>query len=155
MWDSTVISVGMKLMTVMVLLWLMSSLGCREASSLLSSTDLGLPPASCSPCAGVQPLPHRLPDFPTAMVLLALSALVVLIPVTLVFTMLVLAMLVSVVDVLAMVLAVVLTTALSLGLTLPSLPPGQRVIAGGGGLVGALLPEALGVQGHGVAVKTW
>ena len=62
-------------------------------------------------------------------------------------------MLVSVVDVLAMVLAVVLTTALSLGLTLPSLPPGQRVIAGGGGLVGALLPEALGVQGHGVAVK--
>ena len=44
MWDSTVISVGMKLMTVMVLLWLMSSLGCREASSLLSSTDLGLSP---------------------------------------------------------------------------------------------------------------
>jgi hypothetical protein len=144
MWDSTVISVGMKLMTVMVLLWLMSLLGCREASSLLSSTDLGLPPASCSPCADVQPLPHRLPDFPTAMVLSALSALVVLIPVTLVFTMLVSAMLVSVVD--------VPTTALSLGLTLPSLPPGQRVIAGGGGLVVALLPEALGV--HGVAVKT-
>jgi hypothetical protein len=51
----------------------------------------------------------------------------------------------------AMVLAVALTAAL-LGLTSPSLPPGQRVIAGGGGLVVALLlvPEAPGVQGHGV-----
>ena len=53
----------------------------------------------------------------------------------------------------AMVLAVALTAAL-LGLTSPSLPPGQRVIAGGGGLVVALLlvPEAPGVQGHGVVV---
>jgi hypothetical protein len=51
----------------------------------------------------------------------------------------------------AMVLAVALTAAL-LGLTSPSLPPGQRVIAGGGGLVVALLPEALRVQGHGVVV---